>query len=57
MKILQRFVDGLISQLVSIDFSNVGFVSGNGITDMFLYCLTAAREITCSDQAPLYDLC
>ena len=33
MKILERIVDGLIRQLVSIDDSQFGFVSGRGTTD------------------------
>ena len=33
MKILERTVDGLISQVVSIDDSNFGFVPGRGTTD------------------------
>ena len=33
MKILERIVDGLIRQLVSIDDSQFGFVPGRGITD------------------------
>ena len=33
MKILERIVDGLIRQLVSIDNSQFGFVPGRGTTD------------------------
>ena len=33
MKILERTVDGLIRQLVSIDNSQFGFVPGRGTTD------------------------
>ena len=33
MKILERIVDGLIRQLVSIDDSQFGFVPGRGTTD------------------------
>ena len=33
MKILERFVDGLIRQVVSIDDSQLGFVPGRGTTD------------------------
>ena len=33
MKILQRIVDGLFRQLVSIDGSQFGFVPGRGTTD------------------------
>ena len=33
MKILERIVDGLIRQVVSIDDSQFGFVSGRGTTD------------------------
>ena len=33
MKILERIVDGLIRQVVSIDDSQFGFVPGRGTTD------------------------
>ena len=33
MKILERIVDGLIRQMVSIDDSQFGFVPGGGTTD------------------------
>ena len=33
MKILERIVDGLIKQLVSIDDSQFGFIPGSGTTD------------------------
>ena len=33
MKVLDRIVDGLIRQLVSIDDSQFGFVPGRGTTD------------------------
>ena len=33
MKILERIVDGLLRQLVSIDNSQFGFVPGRGTTD------------------------
>ena len=33
MKILERIVDGLIRQVVSIDDSQFGFVPGKGTTD------------------------
>ena len=33
MKVLERIVDGLIRQLVSIDYSEFGFVPGRGTTD------------------------
>ena len=33
MKVLERIVDGLIRQLVSIDNSKFGFVLGRGTTD------------------------
>ena len=35
MKILERIVDGLIRQVVSIDDSQFGFVRGRGTTDAF----------------------
>ena len=33
MKVLERIVDGLIRQVVSIDDSQFGFVPGRGTTD------------------------
>ena len=33
MKVLERIVDGLIRQVVSIDNSHFGFVPGRGATD------------------------
>ena len=36
MKILERIVDGLIRQLVSIDDSQFGFIPGRGTTDAIL---------------------
>ena len=33
MKVLERIVDGLIRQVVSIDDSHFGFVTGRGTTD------------------------
>ena len=35
MKVLERIVDGLIRQLVSINDSQFGFVPGRGTTDAF----------------------
>ena len=34
MKVLERIVDGLIRQLVSITYSQFGFVPGRGTTDV-----------------------
>ena len=45
MKILERIVDGLIRQLVSIEDSQFGFVPGRGTTDA-LCCQAAAREVS-----------
>ena len=36
MKVLERIVDGLIRQMVSIDNSQFGFVPGRGITDAII---------------------
>ena len=52
MKILERIVDGLIRQVVSIDDSLFGFVPGRGTTDA-----AAAGEIPSSEQEALYGLC
>ena len=49
MKILERIGDGLIRQVVSIDDSQFGFVSGRGISG-----LAAAGEIASSEQVVLY---
>ena len=46
MKILERIVDGLIRQVVSIDDSQFGFVPGRGTTD----------AIPSSEQEALYGL-
>ena len=39
MKILERIVDGLIRQVVSIDNSQFGFVPGRGTTDAIFVVL------------------
>ena len=52
MKILQPIVDGLIRQVVSIDDSQFGFVSGRGTTDAIFVirqlqekCLAANKRL------------
>ena len=47
MKVLERIVDGLIRQLVSIDDSHFGFVPGT--TD-------AAREVSSCQQETLHGI-
>ena len=51
MKILERIVDGLIRQVVSIDDSQFGFVPGRGTTDAIF-----VGEIPSSEQEALYGL-
>ena len=46
MKILERIVDSLIRQLVSIDDSQFGFVPGRGNYRRNLCCQAAAREVS-----------
>ena len=51
MKILERTVDGLIRQLVSIDESQFGFVPGRSTIDAILICCqAAAREVSSCQQ-------
>ena len=57
MKILERIVNGLIRQVVSIDDSQFGFFPGRGTTECNLCGPTAAGEIPGSEQAALYGLC
>ena len=56
MKILERIVNGLIRQVVSIDDSQFGFFPGRGNTECNLCGPTAAGEIPGSKQAALYGL-
>ena len=57
MKVLERIVDGLIRQLVSIDDSQFGFVPGRGTTDAIFCCETAAREASSCQQETLHGFC
>ena len=52
MKVLERIVDGLIRQLVSVDDSQFGFVPGRGTTDAI--CQAAAREVSSCEQETLH---
>ena len=56
MKILDRIVDGLIRQVVSIDDSQFGFVPGRALYRCNLCGPTAAGEIPSSEQEALYGL-
>ena len=56
MKILERIVDGLIRQVVSIDDSQFGFVPGRGTTDAIFCGPATAGEIPSSEQEALYGL-
>ena len=46
MKVLERIVDGLIRQVVSIDDSQYGFVPGRGTTD----AISAARKVAANKR-------
>ena len=46
MKVLERIVDGLIRQLVSIDDSQFGFVPGRGTTDAIFVVRQLTRDST-----------
>ena len=58
MKILERIVDGLIRQVVSIEDSQLGFVPGRGTTDAIFVVrqAAAAGKIPSSEQEALYGL-
>ena len=56
MKILERIVDGLIRQVVSIDDSQFGFVPGRGTTDAIFVVRQLKGEILSSEQEALYGL-
>ena len=49
MKILERIVDSLIRQMVSIDDSQFGFVSGRGTTDA-IFVVRQLQEKTCVEE-------
>ena len=53
MKILEKIVDGLIRQLVSIDNSQFGFVSGRGTTDA-IYVVRQLQEKYLAANKRLY---
>ena len=54
MKVLERIVDSLIRQLVSIDNSQFGFVPGRGTTDAISVCQAATREVSGCQQETLH---
>ena len=56
MKILERIVDGLIRQVVSIDDSQFGFVPGRGTTYSIFVVLQLQEKIPSSEQEDLYGL-
>ena len=57
MKIIERIVDGLIRQVVSIDDSQFVFVLGRGTSYRCNLCgPAAAGEIPISEQEALYGL-
>ena len=53
MKVLERIVDSLIRQLVSMDDSKFGFVPGRGN----LCCQAAAGEVSSCQQETLHGFC
>ena len=53
MKVLDRIVDGFITQVVSIDNSQFGFVPGRGITDA-IFVLRQLQEKYLADNNRLY---
>ena len=56
MKILERIVDGLIRQVVSIDDSQFGFVPGRGTTDAIFVVWQLQEKIPSTEQEALYGL-
>ena len=56
MKILERIVDGLIRQVVSIDDSQFGFVPGRGTTDAIFVVRQLQENLPSSEQEALYGL-
>ena len=58
MKFLERIVDGLVRQLVSIDDFQYGLVPGRGTTDaIFGHGQAAAREVSSCQQETLHGFC
>ena len=56
MKILERIVDGLIRQLVSIDDSQFGFVPGRGATDA-IFVVRQLQEKYLAANKRLHGFC
>ena len=54
MKILERIVDGLIRQVVSIDDSQFGFFPGRGTTDGFFVVQHLQAIYGLRDQQAIY---
>ena len=56
MKIIERVVDGLIRQVVSIDDSQFGFVPGRGATDTIFVVLQLQKKYLAVNKR-LYMVC
>ena len=56
MKILERIVDGLIRQVVSIDDSQFGFVRGRGTTDAIFVVRQLQEKYLAVNKEALYGL-
>ena len=52
MKILERIVDGLIRQLVSIDDSQFGFIPGRGTTDAIFVVRQLQEKYLAANKRP-----
>ena len=57
MKVLERIVDGLIRQLVSIEDSQFGFVPGRATTDAIFVVGAPAGKVSSCQQETLHGFC
>ena len=57
MKVLERIVDGLIRQVVSIDDSQFGFVPGRGTTDAVFVVRQLQEKVSSCQQETLHGFC
>ena len=57
MKILERIVDGLVRQMVSIDDSQFGFVPGRGTTDAIFVVRQLLEKYLAENKRLLCLLC
>ena len=57
MKVLERIIDGVIRDMVSIDESQFGFVPGRGTHDWSQLCSqTAAGKVPGCEQEAIYGV-